>query len=56
MTHQIALLPGDGVGPEVVAEARGCLDALALDIEWSELDWGSDHWLEHGTMMPADAI
>ena len=56
MTHQIALLPGDGVGPEVVAEARGCIDALALDIEWSELDWGSDHWLEHGTMMPADAI
>ena len=56
MTHRIALLSGDGVGPEVVAEARSCVDELGLAIEWTELDWGSDHWLEHGTMMPADAI
>jgi tartrate dehydrogenase/decarboxylase/D-malate dehydrogenase len=56
MTHRIALLPGDGVGPEVIAEARLCLDELALAIEWRELDWGSDHWLGHGSMMPADAI
>jgi tartrate dehydrogenase/decarboxylase/D-malate dehydrogenase len=56
MTHRIALLPGDGVGPEVIAETRLCVDALALDVEWRELDWGSDHWLEHGSMMPADAI
>jgi tartrate dehydrogenase/decarboxylase/D-malate dehydrogenase len=56
MTHRIALLSGDGVGPEVVAEARSCVDELGLEIAWTELDWGSDHWLEHGTMMPADAI
>jgi tartrate dehydrogenase/decarboxylase / D-malate dehydrogenase len=56
MTHRIALLPGDGVGPEVTAEARLCIDALGLEIEWRELDWGSDHWLEHGSMMPPDAI
>jgi tartrate dehydrogenase/decarboxylase/D-malate dehydrogenase len=56
MKHRIALLPGDGVGPEVIAETRLCVDALALDIEWRELDWGSDHWLRHGSMMPADAI
>ena len=56
MTARIALLPGDGVGPEVVAEARRCVDELGLDVEWSELDWGSDHWLEHGVMMPPDAV
>jgi tartrate dehydrogenase/decarboxylase/D-malate dehydrogenase len=56
MTHRIALLPGDGVGPEVIAEARLCIDALGLAIEWHELDWGSDHWQRHGSMMPADAI
>ena len=55
MTHRIALLPGDGVGPEVVAEARRCVDELGLALEWSELDWGSDHW-RHGAMMPPDAV
>jgi len=55
-THRIALLPGDGVGPEVVAEARMCVDELGLDVQWSGLEWGSDHWLEHGVMLPPDAI
>jgi tartrate dehydrogenase/decarboxylase/D-malate dehydrogenase len=56
MTHRIAVLAGDGVGPEVVDEARRCVDELALELEWSELDWGSDHWVRHGAMMPADAV
>ena len=54
MTHRIAVLAGDGVGPEVVAEARRCVDELALEIDWHELDWGSDYWIRHGAMMPAD--
>ena len=41
MTHRVALLPGDGVGPEVIAEARKAVDALGLAIEWTELPWGS---------------
>jgi tartrate dehydrogenase/decarboxylase / D-malate dehydrogenase len=56
MTHRIAVLAGDGVGPEVVDEARRCVDELAVEIEWSDLDWGSDHWVEHGVMMPPDAV
>ncbi len=51
---RIALLPGDGVGPEVVAEARRAVDALGLSLEWTELPWGSAHWHEHGRMMPED--
>ncbi len=54
--HRIALLPGDGVGPEVIAEARKVMDALALPLEWTELPWGSAHWREHGRMMPEDAL
>src|SRR6187200_3089371 len=54
MSHRVALLPGDGVGPEVIAEARRAVDALGLGIEWMELAWGSAHWHEHGVMMPAD--
>jgi tartrate dehydrogenase/decarboxylase/D-malate dehydrogenase len=52
--YRVALLPGDGVGPEVIAEARRAVDALGLEIEWTELPWGSAHWHEQGRMMPAD--
>ena len=54
--YHVAVLPGDGVGPEVVAEARKVVDVLALPISWSELDWGSDHYHRTGRMMPDDAI
>lgn len=53
---RVALLPGDGVGPEVMAEARRVVDALGLAVEWTELPWGSAWYHEHGTMMPADAL
>lgn len=53
---RIALLPGDGVGPEVVAEARRALEALQLDLSFDELPWGSAYFREHGRMMPADAL
>jgi tartrate dehydrogenase/decarboxylase / D-malate dehydrogenase len=56
LTHRIALLAGDGVGPEVVAEARRAVDALGLSLEWTELPWGSAYWHEHGRMMPEDAF
>lgn len=56
MTHRIAVIPGDGAGPEVVAEARKAVDALGLDLEWNELPWGSAHYHETGAMMPADAL
>src|SRR3990172_2529419 len=56
MPHRIALLPGDGVGPEVIAEARKVVDALGLAVEWTELPWGSAYWHEHSRMMPEDAI
>ena len=52
MTYRVALLPGDGVGPEVVAEARRAVDALGLDVQWVELPWGSAWYHEHGRMMP----
>ena len=56
MTYRVALLPGDGVGPEVIAEARKAVDALGLAIDWTELPWGSAHYHRHGQMMPADGI
>lgn len=56
MPHRIALLPGDGVGIEVTAEARKVVDAAGVAVDWTELDWGSAYYHEHGRMMPADAL
>jgi tartrate dehydrogenase/decarboxylase / D-malate dehydrogenase len=56
MTHRVAVIAGDGAGPEVVAEARKAVDALGLGVEWRELDWGSARYREHGAMMPPDAL
>ena len=56
--HQIAVIPGDGIGKEVVPEGLRVLDAVAsrfdVTFEYEHLDWSSDYYLEHGSMMPAD--
>ncbi|HVW19217.1 MAG TPA: isocitrate/isopropylmalate family dehydrogenase [Solirubrobacteraceae bacterium] len=53
---RVVLLPGDGVGAEVIAEARRVVDALGCGIEWTEVPWGSAYWGDHGRMMPDDAL
>jgi tartrate dehydrogenase/decarboxylase/D-malate dehydrogenase len=58
---RIAVTPGDGIGPEVVAEAVRCLELLTsergLPLEWNDLPWPSHAWHEqHGESMPADAL
>ncbi|MDH7499509.1 MAG: tartrate dehydrogenase [candidate division NC10 bacterium] len=60
-SYRIAVIPGDGVGPEVVAEglkvmkaAQGLSSDYSLEIH--EFPWGSEHYLETGSMMPSDAL
>jgi tartrate dehydrogenase/decarboxylase/D-malate dehydrogenase len=54
--HRVAVIPGDGAGPEVVAEARKAVDALDLSLEWKMLDWGTNRYHAEGALMPADAL
>jgi len=59
--QRIAVIAGDGIGPEVIGAGRRTLDALqrtesALDLEYVEFPWGSAYYLEHGHMMPPDGI
>src|SRR5579871_3741487 len=56
ISRRVAVIAGDGVGPEVISEARKVVDALGVAVEWTDLPWGTQHYLERGTMMPADAI
>ncbi|MDR0379673.1 MAG: tartrate dehydrogenase [Candidatus Accumulibacter sp.] len=57
-THRIAVIPGDGIGKEVVPEGLRCLEAAArvygVGLAWDEFDWSCDYYLKHGTMMPDD--
>ncbi len=57
----LAVIPGDGIGPEVIAESVETLTDLAqkhggfqFDVE--QFDWGTEHYLSQGAMMPADGL
>jgi 3-isopropylmalate dehydrogenase len=49
---RVALLPGDGIGPEVIAEAVRVIDALNLGIAWEELSVGAGEFLKSGDPLP----
>lgn len=59
-THRIAVIPGDGVGPEVATEATAVVETAArehgFEVEFETFDWGCDRYLEVGAMMPDDAL
>ncbi len=55
---RIAVIPGDGIGPEVIAEALKVLRALpssAARFTFQEFDWGAERYLRDGVTLPADA-
>jgi tartrate dehydrogenase/decarboxylase/D-malate dehydrogenase len=59
--HKIAVIPGDGIGKEVIAAGLEVLNACAsLDggfaLDSKGFDWGSDYYKAHGVMMPADGL
>ena len=57
---RVALLPGDGIGPEVVAQARRVLEAVAgaglAAVETETLPHGADHFLETGETLGEEAF
>ena len=60
-TYQIAVIPGDGIGPEVLAEGIKVLErAAALSgafrFQFTYFPWGCEYYLEHGRMMDADGM
>ena len=60
-THKIAVIAGDGIGPEVIAEGVKALEAAAkrdgtFAFEFTYFPWGCEHYAKTGEMMPADAL
>lgn len=57
--YSIAVIPGDGIGNEVIPEGMRVLEAVAsrfdLRLNWTQYDFAScDYYLEHGDMLPPD--
>ena len=60
MRHRIAVIPGDGIGREVMPEGTRVLDAAArrfdFELDWTTFDWSCQTYTETGRMMPADGL
>ena len=60
-TYKIALVPGDGIGKEVIPAGRQVLEALAASdprfaFDFESFPWCGDYYRAHGEMMPADGL
>src|SRR5262252_4409004 len=59
-TYRVAVIPGDGIGHEVVPEGIRVLEAagrrFGIAFIWDQLDWGCGHYRQHGRMMPEDGL
>lgn len=57
---RVAVIPGDGIGKEVVPEGMRVLEAAGskhgINFDWQEFDWSCDTYLKTGRMMPEDGI
>lgn len=60
-TYRLAVIPGDGIGPEVIAESIQTLTGLAsvqgsFQFDIQQFDWGTERYLREGAMMPPDGL
>jgi tartrate dehydrogenase/decarboxylase/D-malate dehydrogenase len=60
MTYEIAVIPGDGIGPTVTEAVQPLFRDLAaeygFDFTTTEYDWGTERYLDTGAMMPEDGV
>ena len=56
MTHRIGVIGGDGIGPEVLAEALKVLDATGVAYDRTDYDLGAHRYLADGTVLPDEVL
>ena len=56
MTIRATLIPGDGIGPEVIEVARRCVEATGVDIAWERQDMGAGAFARTGDPLPAATL
>jgi len=59
-TYSVAVIPGDGIGREVVPEGQRVMEAVArlggFEFSWKHFDWSCERFTKTGAMMPADGL
>jgi 3-isopropylmalate dehydrogenase len=53
---RIAVVPGDGIGKEVIPQAVNVMRATGAALEFTEFDWSADRYLRDGTTIPQDGV
>jgi len=53
---RISVIPGDGIGQEVIPQAVKVIQATGAEIETKHFDWGADRYLRDGVTVPADGF
>jgi 3-isopropylmalate dehydrogenase len=53
---RVAVIPGDGIGKEVIPEAVKVIQAAGAAVDFTSLDWGADRYLADKTTVPADGF
>jgi 3-isopropylmalate dehydrogenase len=56
LKKRIAVIPGDGIGKEVIPEAVKVVAASGADVEISQFDWGADRYLADGVTVPPEGF
>ncbi len=56
MAHSIAVIGGDGIGPEVVAEALKVVAAAGVELDTTDFDLGGARYLADGTVLPDEVL
>jgi 3-isopropylmalate dehydrogenase len=53
---KIAVIPGDGIGGDVIPQAIRAIEATPAPVEFTSFDWGADRYLADGTTVPPDGF
>ena len=56
MAHQITLIPGDGIGPEVAAATSRAVEATGATIEWEQVEAGAKALHDYGQLLPDEVF
>ena len=56
MKHNITLIPGDGIGPEITKATVRVVEATGVDIKWDIVNAGAEVYEKEGTVLPQKVI
>lgn len=58
--YEVPVIPGDGIGPEIIEEGKKVIEAAAekhgFNIKWKKMPYGAEHYLETGETLPEEAL